>query len=49
MKIIKEAKYYCRNNEFGCNEILLIDDLPKHEFLCKFKQRKEKLKGAETC
>ena len=42
-KIIQSLKFYCQNNDKGCNAELNIEEISEHEKICKYKVKKIKV------
>lgn len=42
-KIIQSLKFYCQNNEKGCDAELNIEEISEHQKLCKYKGKKIKV------
>ena len=42
-KIIQSLKFYCQNNNKGCNAELNIEEISEHEKICKYKVKKIKV------
>ena len=42
-KIIQSLKFYCQNNDKGCNFELNIEEISEHEKICKYKEKKIKV------
>ena len=41
-KVIQSLKFYCENQEKGCNDELDIEEISDHEKMCKFSNRNSK-------
>ena len=42
-KIIQSLKFYCQNNDKGCNIELNIEEISEHEKICKYREKKIKV------
>ena len=42
-KITQSLKFYCQNNDKGCNAELNIEEISEHEKICKYKMKKIKV------
>lgn len=42
-KIIQSLKFYCQNNDKGCNVELNIEEILEHQRMCKYKTKKIKV------
>ena len=42
-KITQSLKFYCQNNDKGCNAELNIEEISDHEKICKYKMKKIKV------
>ena len=42
-KIIQSLKFYCQNNDKGCNIELNIEEISEHEKICKYREKRIKV------